>query len=133
MAEATIQQHVFSLVKACMISVSRIETEEGSTYCPTVHFVISQSSDSEETLELPLMTEVVTETLSSAVYTAYKIAGAFTDNFYDDIHLFDLDGESNETYSLQEIVNEIKLMIAAVIEEETGSEDKFVPAGTTIH
>ena len=102
----TILPSVVSLVDALSIVVAKINTEEGTKYNAMISFIIDQDDD-DEILDLPLITNIVSDTIREAIINAYIVGTAFSQHNNDKCFILDEDGNTIDTMSVQFVLDSL--------------------------
>ena len=123
--ELILQQHLITSVNGCAFTLHEVSHEDEILYNVVAHLMIDADNEGGDDFELPLIMEIYHPTMSGALFMAYRSTMMFTENFYDDVPVFDEEGEMTVELSLDEIMTAIREEIEASREE--------VPEGTTVH
>ena len=102
----TILPSVVALVDAFSIVVAKISTAEGTKYNAMISFIIDQDDD-EEILDLPLITNIVCDTIQEAIINAYIVGTAFSEHNNDKCFILDEDGNTLDTMSVQFVIDSL--------------------------
>lgn len=122
--EVSLKQHITTSVNSCAITLCEFDDGEGeSFYNAVVHMFVDTGT--EEDFELPVITEIYHPTMSGAVYLASRVALSLSENVFDDIPVFNNDGECIVELSLGDVMKAIK--------EEMEAMQEQLPDGATVH
>ena len=113
-----------SQVKSCFITICQFNDDVGeSAYNAIIHMLVE--IDTNESIDLPIISEIYHPTMSGAIYLAAMIALGLTEHLIDDVHVIDEAGESIAQLSVGDVVRAVK--------DEVDAMHETVPVGTTIH
>jgi hypothetical protein len=96
-----------AIVDGFTIIVTKIQTDVGEKYSAMISFIIDQDDEYDEDseiLDLPIITNIVADTIFDAVRSAYMVGTAFSIYNNDDCFLIDENGETIDVLSIDFIL-----------------------------
>lgn len=94
-----------AIVDGFTIIVTKIQTDDSEKYSAMLSLMIDQDDDEDaEILDLPIITNIITDNIFDAVRSAYIVGTAFSSYNNDDCFLIDENGETIDILSIDFIL-----------------------------